>query len=156
VVLCPNAREQGKPYTARLLPDFLIPQCVIRLDHLVEAARESTGERTTERVCENLGCIDPRTARKHLERLESASGQLSLELAEGASSTPELGRIPDADPAATAFMRFESLIERKRSAVMRSADIESDIGPLRLLQAALRNRSEKKPSTCASARVRPP
>jgi len=46
-----------------LLPEFLILRSVIRLDYLFEAAELSAEDRITERVCEILGSIDPRTAR---------------------------------------------------------------------------------------------
>ena len=37
--LCQVARAQNTQYTKRLLPEFLIPHSVIRLDDLVEAAQ---------------------------------------------------------------------------------------------------------------------
>ena len=72
VIFCSWAQEQGKQYTKRLLPEFLIPPSVIRLDYLLEAAEVSAEERTTERVCEILGCIDPRTAGRLLAALNDA------------------------------------------------------------------------------------
>ena len=46
VILCLVARAQKTQYTKRLLPEFLIPHSVIRLDNLLEAAELAETERS--------------------------------------------------------------------------------------------------------------
>jgi len=151
-VLCPRAHAGGKPYTKRLLPDFLIPHCVIRLDHLIDAAHEQDLEQT----CEILGCLDIRTARKHLKRLESAARAAALTLAESAVTTPELGTLPTVDPSASSFARLLSLFEREQQATIRSGELTAAPTLRQLIQATLGKPGGNKPSSFASDRARPP
>jgi hypothetical protein len=64
VILCPLARALTRQYTKRLLPRFMIPHSVIRLDYLLEAADPAKSGGSEEAVCELIGCLDPRTARR--------------------------------------------------------------------------------------------
>ena len=50
VIMCLYARDQKEQYTKRLLPEFLIPRSVIRLDYLQEAAALPPEEQKPDRV----------------------------------------------------------------------------------------------------------
>ncbi len=65
-IICMTAKNDSKPYTKRLLPDFLLPGRVIRSDKVMEALKSNENSRSMERVCEILGCIDFRTGGKAL------------------------------------------------------------------------------------------
>ena len=98
VIICLIARARAKQYTKRLLPNFLTPHSVIRLDHLLEAADLPETDRTEAAVCDLLGCLDPRTARYQMRRLTTAIQVVSLELARRRAAMPELGELPEISP----------------------------------------------------------
>jgi len=98
VILCPIARAEKSQYTKRLLPDFLSPHSVIRLDYLLEAVELPTAKRSADAVCELIGCLDPRTARHQMRRLAMAINAVSLDLTGRRAATPELGDVPQISP----------------------------------------------------------
>jgi hypothetical protein len=82
-IICAIAREQGKQYTKRLLPEFLRPYCRIRLDLDLEYYTVNyidSGKYDWEDACAFLGCIDTRTARRHLADIQSNVPRMNLEL----------------------------------------------------------------------------
>ena len=156
-ILCPIAQAAGKPYTRRLLPDFLIPRCVIRLDHLVEAAEEVQPGKDVEKTCRILGCIDARTARSHLKRLDHAIATAAVELVERRAMAPELGELPQATPQTVPLARLEALCRTEREAALRAgAGTSEPISLRQILQAVLWKPCGKKPSTCACRSPRAP
>ena len=157
VIICEYARDQGKQYTKRLLPEFLTPRCVIRLDYLQEAAALPREEQTPGRVCEILGCIDPRTARRHLFELNDAITRVTVELACLRSSTPELGALPTGTPSTHPMSLLALVYRAEREARNRAGRDSAPIPSLaELLQAALGKTTEKKPLACVSHPGRPP
>ena len=84
-IICDIAREQKKQHTKRLLPDFLKPYCRIRLDLSLEYFRTKFNDAGTydwEDACAFLGCNDLRTAKRHLNDLQSATPEINLELSQ--------------------------------------------------------------------------
>ena len=79
---CSWAKTLGKQYTKRILPDFLTPHARMRLDNVIEAGRKRESGSTVEECCRIIGCIDLRTARMHLKRIEDAIKTVALTLAE--------------------------------------------------------------------------
>jgi hypothetical protein len=82
-IICRIARGQGKQYTKRLLPGFLRPYCRIRLDLSLEYYTTNytvSGTYDLEDTCNVLGCIDIRTARRHLGDLQANVPVINLEL----------------------------------------------------------------------------
>ena len=155
VILCETARAAGKRYTMRLLPEFLVPRCVIRLDH-VEAAYEArrTGA-GTDRLSEILGCLDDRTVRRHVKCYEQAIEATSLRLAESRAMSPELGELSQITPDTSPVDRLKQLWRAEQVASQRRG--EAFPRSLRyLLQTALRKSRRKKSSSCVSVAVRPP
>ncbi|TVQ41463.1 MAG: hypothetical protein EA384_00285 [Spirochaetaceae bacterium] len=157
VIRCPIARRQGRQYTRRLLPEFLIPRCRIRLDHVAEASALGSEDRRTERVCWVLGCIDPRTAGRHLRCFEQAAGCVASELSARRAMSPELGDLPCQTPDSSVLSRLERLYRAEVEAHARLGGRAAVLPSLRyLLQAAMREKYLRPPSTSASARRRPP
>jgi hypothetical protein len=157
VIVCSIAQDQGKQYTKRLLPDFLIPRSVIRLDYVLEAARLPANEQSMERVCDLLGCIDPRTARSRMRALTEAIGEVSLDLSRERASRPELGEVPHTSPDTSLLERLEGLYEAECSARERAGTSWPLPPSLRqLLQAAMGKHRGEKPSTSVSSPARPP
>lgn len=138
------------PYTKRLLPDFLIPRCVIRLDHLLEAAADAHPGGGVEKTCRILGCIDTRTARTHLKRFEQAVAAVAVQLAERRAMAPELGELPQTTPQSLPLARLQVLYRTEREAALRAgAGASEPISLRQMLQALLWKLPGKKPSTCA-------
>ena len=84
-IICCRAKEQGKQYTKRLLPVFLRPYCRVRLDLGLEYYTTNytdSGIYDLEDACNFLGCIDIRTARRHLYDLQSNVPVINLELSQ--------------------------------------------------------------------------
>lgn len=157
VIICSLAREQGTQYTKRVLPAFLIPRCVIRLDHVLEAAELPAEKRTVNRVCECLGCIDPRTAGKHLSALGEAINRVTLELSHRRSSSPELGDLPPSSPDTSALDSMYTLFGAEQEALVRAGSEAAPLAtPESFLQAALWKNPGKKPSGYVSAPGCPP
>ena len=96
VILCCIAKDKGLPYTKRILPPFLHPFCVIRLDCAMDCLRRYPDGRVgCADACSILGAADARTARRHLrltlEGIKEASLQLTTVLSQHpsyASLTP--------------------------------------------------------------------
>ena len=156
VIGCETARAAGNPYTMRLLPEFLVPGCVIRLDHLEEAYEERRAGGGNDRLCAILGCLDDRTLRRHLKRYEEALEAVTVRLAEGRAMNLQLGELPNSTPDTPAVDRLQRLWRAEQIASQRSGEA---LGPMSLryfLQAGLRNSRRKKPSSRVSAEARPP
>ena len=156
VIRCENARAAGRPYTMRLLPDFLIPRCVIRLDDLEETYDAKRSGEPNDRLCGILGCLDDRTARRHLKRYEEALEAVALRLAERRAMSPELGELPQINPDTPSVDWLERLWRAERVASQRRGDSLPTMGLRYLLQAALGKSGRQKPSSSVSADARPP
>jgi len=68
-IYCLLARKQGKQYTKRILPPFVIFRCVIILENVLRyVSKHSESERIDyEEASYLLGSYDDRTIRKHIE-----------------------------------------------------------------------------------------
>ena len=156
VIICLVARTKGKQYTKRLLPDFLTPRSVIRLDYLWEAAGLPKTERSEDTICDLIGCLDPRTARHQMRRLTTAIEMVSLDLAQRRAATPELGNLPVTRPETPPARRLGILFDAETLAGGRAGRIHT-LPPLRkLLQAAMGKHPENKPLNRASPFAQPP
>ena len=88
----------------------------MRLDKVVEAGREKESGSSLEECCRLIGCIDLRTARMHLKRLEEAAKAIALTLAERQAAAVISMRHLPACVHSPVFERLErsSSSERKR------------------------------------------
>lgn len=113
VIRCPEARKQGGQYTKRLLPDFLIPYSPVRLDRVLEAERKRREEGASIEACSFImGCLEPRTVRKHLRLLDEGASAVSLRLSKELAHAPQYSRLPESDPGQCAVSRLYTLHER--------------------------------------------
>ena len=144
----------GRQYTKRLLPDFLIPFSRMRLDKVVEAVGEKESGSTLEECCRILGCIDLRTARMHLRRLDEAAKEVALTLAERQAAAVHLHEPGYQPRPLTPLERVEELVSRQEEAHLRAGGGGSRPPALRpLLQAVLWKKKGKDLTSYAS---RPP
>ena len=156
VIRCETARGAGKPYTTRLLPDFLIPGCVIRLDDLQEADKQRRAGARSDRLCTILGCLDDRTVGRHLKRYEEALEAVALRLAERRAMSPELGDLPHTTPDTPSVDRLERLWQAEQFAWQRHGEPFPPLSLRYLLQTAIGKSKRRKPSSCVSVDARPP
>ena len=156
VIICRVALSRCMQYTKRLLPEFLTPHSVIRLDHLLEAAYLPKSERTEDAVCHLLGCIDPRTARHQISRLTIAINAVSLDLAGRRAAMPELGDLPESKPVTPPMERLLVLFEAELRAGERAGGMYSHPSLRQLLQAAMGKDPGTKPLNHASPLAQPP
>ena len=156
VILCPIARAEKTQYTKRLLPEFLIPHSVIRLDYLLEAADLPKAQRSEAAVCDLIGCLDPRTARHQMRRLAMAIDAVSLDLTGRRAATPELGELPQISPGTPAEQRLAILFDLLIRAGQRAGSIPAAPSVRQLLQAAMGTQGAAKPSNRASSHIHPP
>lgn len=73
-IICLALRGTGRPYTKRILPEHLIPRSPFSSEGLVKLLEGGRDERPgfTDAACGALGCVDPRTARKHIHYVRNA------------------------------------------------------------------------------------
>jgi hypothetical protein len=156
VMLCPVARALNRQYTKRLLPEFLIPHSVICLDYLLEATDLAKSERSDDAICELIGCVDPRTARRQMRHLEAAIERVALDLSRRRAATLELGELPEISPGTPPGERLAILFDSEIRAGQRAGNLPAQPSIRQLLQAAMGNRGRKKPSSRVSRAGLPP
>jgi hypothetical protein len=119
---CANAKALSRQYTKRLLPDFLIPFARMRLDKVIDARWERDRGSHVEECCWIIGCIDLRTARMHLKRIEEAAKTVALTLAESQAAAVHLHE-PDVTLRPLApLVRLEKLLDRQKEGQLRAGD----------------------------------
>ena len=155
-IICKTAKKNGNPYTRRLLPEFIIPGCVIMLDRAFAAYKMRTVSQNIEDACSTMLCIDTRTAQKHLTRIETAIKLTSLRLAETIARQPELGDLPYSTPDFTLLEVLERLFETKAIASLRSGDRRQTQGILSHIQETKWGIFLNRPSTCVKTKLHPP
>ena len=95
-IFCSIAREQGKQYTKRLLPPFVIPYCVICREIVLTYVRQyPDGAIHAASACAMMGTVDVRTVRRHVRLEMQLIGDASLRLIEFLSSLPGYAMVPD-------------------------------------------------------------
>jgi len=98
-VSCAVAFAQGRQYTKRCLPDFLVCGCVIRLDATLAAIEAGTGTPAlVEAACAIMGCKDDRTVKRHVDLASAAIRLASLRMSEIIAENPETAAKPDITP----------------------------------------------------------
>jgi len=157
VIICKNAKELGKQYTTRLLPDFLVPHGVIRSDKVLEAVENN--ERNIDKVCSILGCIDSRTARKYLTRFNEAIKRISLSLTEKLSHHPKEDLIPSYRPDTPVLTYVHALIYKINELQIFLHGLRGNKRDATLcffVQEHWSHNTKLKPSTSVSIPIEPP
>lgn len=156
-IICYGAKAEGKPYTKRLLPSFLIPNCIIRLDTTLQAYKiPEKGKELVGKACELMGCIDERTVRRHLAGIKFAVGEALLQLAEIIALKPELGSFPEHEPYESSIGRLGTLLKETSFRYLRSGTVTLAPNLLQILQSNWESENKKKPSNYVSVYPRPP
>ena len=106
-IICRAARGTGQPYTRKILPEHLIPRSPLWSEKLVELLEGVVGAGSTEAACAILGCVDPRTARKHIRAFVDAKLPILAELNASAPGSP-----PSFPPGTNPFVILALLWDR--------------------------------------------
>ena len=105
-VACPRRKRTGRQATIRFLPPYLIPRSPLscqRLCELLAGEREAI-QPSNDAACEALGCVDPRTVRKHLCFVQSAvQAKLQVLAAVWAGAPVGSGEPPEFPPGTNAL-----------------------------------------------------
>lgn len=140
-IRCEQAQAAGDRYLKRLLPRFVIPGCVIRLDAAVKAL-ETAGN--LDEACDIMGCLDERTARRHRDFTTAAIARVCLRLAEEISLVPHLTRLPWTLPGTKPIDVLTGLLEAAEGARIQRGGVPAPYRRLSLIQAELGKKAGKK------------
>lgn len=102
----------------RILPDFLIPHGIIRIDEVLKTQKIDTDSLCMEQVCTALGCVDLRTARKYIKYFNKALKQASTTLAEKLTNIPGKDLIPRFYPDTPVLTYFHSLVNKHNESMI--------------------------------------
>jgi len=146
-IRCDRARVAGERYLKRLLPEFVIPGCVIRLDAAVKALETAD---TLEDACDIMGCLDERTARRHRDAAAAAIARVCLRLAEEISFVPHLARPPWTPPGTKPTDVLTGLLAAAEGARIQRGGCPAPYRRLTLIRAELGKNVGKKSTGCVS------
>lgn len=114
-IICRASRGTGRPYTKRMLPEHLIPRSPFWSEGLVkllERGRDGCPG-FTDAACAALGCLDSRTARKHIRyvcaAVEAKLPVLAELLASGRSEGPSFA--PGTNPCVTLCLLWDTFLK---------------------------------------------
>jgi hypothetical protein len=114
-IICRASQETGQQYTKRILPEHLIPRSPFWSEGLVKLLERGRGPGFTEAACAALGCLDPRTARKHVRYVCAAVEAKLTVLAELLASAPGpcegLSFPPGTNPFAILCLLWEEFLK---------------------------------------------
>lgn len=103
-----------KQYTVTILPHFLLPGCLVRADDVYTMGSEDAIRSDITKMCETLGVVDERTARKHLARFYECCRahcvRLSSALAVAGEDLPVIK--PRESTEAELFLRWFRLLSK--------------------------------------------
>jgi hypothetical protein len=120
-IICIALRGTGRQYTKRILPEHLIWRSPLWGEGLVKQLAEGRdGEPGfIDAACAELGCIDPRTVRKHTRALRAAVDAKLPVLAELLAVAPESSEGPAFPPGMNPFAILRLLWDRVLETVRR-------------------------------------
>ena len=120
-IFCETAKQAGRPYTKRILPSFVIPECNIRLDlvvQLMEAA--GTDAVSYDQAYVLVGSACERTIDRHLYWARRLIAATVLEAIELLATLAPFGVLPEVQVGADRLVQLR-LTLAKLNAARRSA-----------------------------------
>lgn len=95
VIHCRTAKERGDQYTKRLLPHFVIPECNIDLENVLQyIVLHPDGSVDFDEASQMLGTQDIRTICKHITRGMKIIKRTNLRASEILAILPGFGSLP--------------------------------------------------------------
>jgi len=112
-IYCVRARRNGRQYTRRILPPFVIRGCLITLENVLRYVSRHCGQERIDyqEASYLLGTYDNRTIAKHIKTARTMIRQASVEVLSRLSSLGmPAGEAPEADLTLGDWSRLESLL----------------------------------------------
>ena len=95
VIICGRAQRAGIPYTKRILPPFVIPECNIRLDLVLRLRQQHTANRSARgNAYALIGSVCERTIARHLRWAQEHSAATLLEVNEWVAELAPFAALP--------------------------------------------------------------
>lgn len=120
VIICEWARRAGTPYTKRILPPFVIPECNIRLDLVLRLREQHPTDRSArDNACALIGSACERTIARHLQGAEDNIAATLLAVNELVAELTPFGALPAVhvgEAGLTQLRRSVAALEAARSA----------------------------------------
>lgn len=100
-IYCPYAKAEGKQYTKRILPHFVIPECNICLLNVIEFYKisHSTGKIAYELSAGILGTVNLKTIKRHYDMTVNYILKAIADLAQFLSTIPNLVTLENFKPS---------------------------------------------------------
>jgi hypothetical protein len=95
VIFCEKAKESGNQYTKRLLPHFVVPECNIDLENVLQyIVLHPDGSVDFDDASQMLGSQDIRTIRKHIAKGMEIIKKTNLTASELLAELPGFATLP--------------------------------------------------------------
>ncbi len=128
-IICRTAKERGMQYTKRILPPFLIPECNITLENVLEYVRRRPGRKIDyERASLVMGAMDNRTIVRHLRLCRLMVAEGCLQLCRVLASLPSYATVPESGMGTPAVDYLDVLVEEADEAARRMGFRSATVG----------------------------
>lgn len=147
-IICRRAKERGMQYTKRILPPFLIPECNITLENVLEYVHRRPGRKIDyERASLVMGAMDNRTIVRHLRLCRLMVAEGCLQLCRVLASLPSYATVPESGMGTPAVDYLDMLVEEADEAAMRMGRRSAEVGSAAYLHAVyVAERSRNEPA----------
>lgn len=147
-IICQTAKERGSQYTKRILPPFLIPECNITLENVLEYVRSRPGRKIDyEQASLVLGAIDDRTIVRHLRLCRRMVAEGCLQLCRVLASLPSYATVPESRMGTPVVDYLDVLVEEADEAARRMGRRGAAVGSPTYLHAVyVAERSRNEPA----------
>lgn len=114
-IICERAKQEGRQYTKRILPPFVIPECNIRLDlvlALLAKHRSATAAVDYDQAYALVGSASERTIDRHLRWAWRLVAATALSVIEVLATLAPFGVVPEAPLGVSELRQLErALVE---------------------------------------------
>ena len=138
-IYCYRARRQGRQYTKRILPAFLIAECNILWTGVLLYVGSHREEQRIDydEASQLLGSLDSRTIRRHIERAYRRIQAVNLWLAGRLSRLFGYSEMAEAGPGQGGWVQLGILLTQESECAVRLGEAEAEpVDALLVLHAA--------------------
>ncbi len=116
VIYCSLAHKQNKQHYKRILPGFLIPECNITFDNVIECLNKMPEKIDYEYAGRLLGTDCERTVDKHLLEIKEIINKANITLAQWLSQNQNIATIPDQNVNQSDIVYLSDLVKEVNNA----------------------------------------